>query len=53
MQFFLDFEKPLVELEQKIKELRSQNKRIFQHSQEQKKNLEKLQNESWWKRLFG
>jgi chromosome segregation ATPase len=40
-------------LEQKIKELRSQNKRIFRHSQEQKKKLEELQNESWWKRLLG
>lgn len=40
-------------LEEKIKELRSQNKRIFRHSQEQKKKLEELQNGAWWKRLFG
>lgn len=46
-------DKRLEALELKIKELRSQNKRIFRHSQEQKKQLSELKAQSLWKRLFG
>lgn len=46
-------DKKLEALELKIKELRSQNKRIFRHSQEQKKQLKELKNQSLWNRLFG
>lgn len=46
-------DKKLDDLELKIKELRTQNKRIFRHSQEQKKKLEELQHQPFWKRFFG
>ena len=46
-------DRKLEALELKIKELRTQNKRIFRHSQEQKKRLEVLQKRSFWERLFG
>ncbi len=46
-------DRKLDDLEQKIKELRAQNKRIFRHSKEQKKKLEELEHQPFWKRLFG
>ncbi len=47
-------DRKLEALEQKIKELRSQNKRIFRHSKEQRRELEKLRNQQpFWKKWFG
>lgn len=45
-------DRKLEELEQRINDLRSQNKRVLQQNKEQKKCLEELRNQPFWKRIL-
>ena len=45
-------EQKLKALEDRVKELQAQNRKLFQHGKEQKRQLEYIQNRSIWRRIF-